>query len=128
MTDSDILGFVIDSTSRMNSYWNFFVGVSTAVFATLATGGDLTKSWAFKLGLTFAFVMFIASNLLPMLSVIEQKEALLDMRRSDTVITEALASSFSRVGRNGYIAFHLVADTIVLSAIWFVPWSRPSET
>ena len=128
MSDEQILGFVFERTSHMNVYWNFFIVVATAIFATLASGRGFTNSRVSKAILTAAFVMFVASNLLPMLEVIIQRDALLAMLGEGTALPAVLIRSLSRVSLWGVVAFHLCANAVVVLGIWMVPWARLRTT
>ncbi|MEP3881864.1 hypothetical protein [Planktotalea sp.] len=127
MDSLEILGFVFDRKAEMNVYWNFFLVVSTAIIATLATGKEFTDSWALKAVLTVAFAMFVVSNIFPMLSIIDQRDALLDLLGENSELSVALIESLTWLDRCKLIVFHLSADVLVVLGIWVVPWSRIRE-
>lgn len=124
MKNDEIIKLAFDSASGMNIYWNFFIVVSTAILGTLASGKEFTKSKVLKVVMTIAFIVFAVSNLRALLSVLSQREALLAMLTNVGPKLASLCDTLSGPERGWLIAYHLVADLTVLSAIWFVPWHR----
>lgn len=122
MLDKDILGFAIERASAINTYWNIFIAVATAVVGVMASGKAFTNSRALKLFLTGAFVVFAYSNLEAIVRLGELREALLAMLSAEFPNREAVVRTLSPAEWWKYTGFHIFLDAIVLAAIWFVPW------
>lgn len=122
MLDQDVLGFAIERASAINTYWNIFIGVATAVVGVMASGKAFTNSRALKIFLTGAFVVFAYSNLDAILRLGELREALLAMLSTDFPNREAVVQSLRPAEWWKYTGFHVFLDAVVLAAIWFVPW------
>ena len=122
LESKDILGFAIDRASAINTYWNIFIAVATAVVGVMASGKTFTDSLTLQIILTGAFVVFAYSNLEAIIRLGKLRKALLAMLPDDLPNCEAVVESLSPAGRWHYAGFHVFLDVVVLSAIWFVPW------
>ena len=122
LESKDILGFAIERASAINTYWNIFIAVATAVIGIMASGKGFTDSTALKLFLTGAFIVFAYSNLDAILRLGELREALLAMLPSELPNHQAVVKSLSPASRWQYTVFHVFLDLSVLAAIWIVPW------
>jgi hypothetical protein len=118
----DILGFAIERASAVNTYWNIFIAVATAVVGVMASGKPFTTSLALKIVLSGAFLVFAYSNLAAILRLGELREALLSMLPDDITSRQAIVASLSPAEGWQYTVFHVVLDLVVLAAIWLVPW------
>ena len=123
----DILGFAIERASAINTYWNIFIAVATAVVGIMASGKAFTNSQTLKIFLTGAFVVFAYSNLEAIIRLGELREALLAMLSTDLPDREALVKSLSPAKWWQYAGFHIFLDAVVLAAIWRVPWPSSGE-
>lgn len=119
---SEILGFAIDRASAVNTYWNLYIAVATAVIGTMASGKAFVGSTPLKVFLSLAFIVFAASNLFAILRLGDLRTALLDMLPE--TLPRALTVSLSPASPAAYSAFHIALDLVVLACIWFVRWPR----
>jgi predicted branched-subunit amino acid permease len=124
MNNDEIIKLAFDNASGTSIYWNFFLVVSTAILGALASGKEFTQSKALKVVMTIAFIVFAVSNLKSLLSVLNQREALLAMLTNVGPKLASLCEALSGLKRGQLITFHLIADLVVLSAIWLVPWHK----
>ena len=122
MESKDILGFAIDRASAINTYWNIFIAVATAVVGVMASGKTFTNSLALQIFITGAFVVFAYSNLEAIIRLGKLRKALLAMLPDDLPNCEAVVESLSPAEWWQYAGFHAFLDAVVLAAIWFVPW------
>lgn len=113
-SNTDLLKMLIERTSYINTYWNFYIIVATAVIGTIASG-KINVTHSIRVILTCAFVLFALSNLQAIICVNKQRTALSNLvPDSFSTITETL-----RPNNNfRYIAFHLLLDISVLLAVW----------
>ena len=128
MDAKDILGFAIDRAAAINTYWNIFIAVATAVVGVMASGKAFTNSRVLKIFLTGAFVVFAYSNLDAILRLAELREALLAMLPDGLPQRETLVASLNPAKWWQYSAFHVFLDAVVIAAIWFVPWPGPEDS
>lgn len=124
----DILGFAIDRASAINTYWNIFIAVATAVIGVMASGKAFTSSRALKVFLSLAFIVFAYSNLNAILLLGELRTALLATIPAEFPNREAIVASLQPAEWWQYAAFHGFLDLTVLAAIWFVPWPRTDDS
>lgn len=127
MDDMRLLEMAIDRGAAVNTYWNFYIVVTTAILGTMATGRPFTQSIALKLVLSGAFVLFALSNLHAILTLAELRTALLDLLPSDLEGRDILVKSLSPKPTLTYGLFHGLLDIVVLCCIWLVPWARLSD-
>ena len=128
MESNDILGFAIDRASAINTYWNIFIAVATAVVGVMASGKAFTNSRVLKIFLSGAFVVFAYSNFEAIIRLGELREALLDMLPNDLPNRQAVVGSLSPAEWWQYAGFHVFLDAVVLAAIWFVPWPSSKDS
>lgn len=112
--EAGLLKVMIERASYLNTYWNFYLVVATAIIGSMASGKiRLTKD--IRIIFTAAFILFAASNLHAIISINEQRSALGDL------IPTAL-STVTETLRPGplwqYIGFHLLLDVSILIAMW----------
>jgi len=122
MEPKDILALAMDRASAVNTYWNIFIAIATAVVGIVASGKPFARSRALKIFLTLAFVVFAYSNLEAIIRLGELREALLEMLPGDLPNWRAVVASIRPAEWWRYTGFHVFLDLVVLSAIWFVPW------
>ena len=120
--DFQFLELLIERGSYMNTYWNFFIGVSSALVGILASGKHFTRSTTLKVVLCLVFVVFAVSNFGAIASLVEQRNALLGQLSAD--FPAVLKASLKPKSFGKYLAFHLILDFLVVSCILFVPWHR----
>jgi len=118
----EILNLAIDRASAVNTYWNLYIAVATAVIGTMASGKVFTGSLALKVFLSLAFVVFAASNLWAILRLGDLRTALIGMLPE--TLPASLTDSIRPASATGYSSFHIALDLVVLACIWFVPWPR----
>lgn len=128
LESNEILGFAIDRASAINTYWNIFIAVATAVVGVMASGKAFTSSRALKIFLAGAFVVFAYSNLDAIIRLGELRTALLAMLPDDLPNREAVIGSLRPAEWWQYTGFHVFLDVVVLAAIWFVPWTRSDDS
>ncbi|MDY6837390.1 MAG: hypothetical protein SWH78_05390 [Thermodesulfobacteriota bacterium] len=128
MECKDILAFAIERASAINTYWNIFIAVATAVVGVMASGKAFTNSRTLKFFLSGAFTVFAYSNLSAIIRLGTLREALLDMLPNDFSNREAIVGSLSPAEWWQYTGFHLLLDVAVLAAIWLVPWPKSDDS
>ena len=128
LDSKDILGFAIDRASAINTYWNIFIAVATAVVGVMASGKAFTNSRVLKIFLTGAFIVFACSNLDAIIRLGELREALLAMLPGAFPNRETIVAGLSPAKWWQYAAFHVLLDAVVLAAIWFVPWPGSEDS
>ena len=129
----DILKILVERTSYINIYWNFYIVVATAILGVLASGKIvITKN--IRIILTVAFVLFTSSNYGAIKDVNEQRTAILEQLsvESQYKTTEAktkfgntpqeklsiIANKFKPNPEWQYLLFHLLLDITILISIW----------
>jgi len=122
MTDPDLalLKILIERTSYMNNYWNLYIVASAAIVGILSSGRDFTRLFRLRLVLCLVFIAFALSNLSAILSLVDQRNALLN-QLSEGVPAD-LKDSLTPEYRLFYLAFHVLIDLIIACSILFVPW------
>lgn len=118
----DILGLAIERAAAVNTYWNLFIGVATGVVGVMASGKAFTNSRILKVFLSLAFALFAYSNLEAILALGRLRDALLQILPTEFPNRAILIENLRPADAWKYIGFHGLLDTIVLGAIWFVPW------
>ncbi|MGC1495499.1 MAG: hypothetical protein WA790_06805 [Sulfitobacter sp.] len=118
--DFQFLKLLIERASYMNTYWNFFIGVSSAIIGILASGKNFTRNSGLKAILVLVFIVFAISNFGAISSLVDQRHALLWQLSSD--FPTDLSKSLQPKTYGEYLAFHLVLDLLVVICILFVPW------
>lgn len=131
--EPDLLKILIERTSYINTYWNFYIVVATAIVGTLASG-KITINRNIRIIFTVAFVLFAQSNCAAIKDINEQRTAILDQISVDNI--EKIVSGKVTTGRNDkeriaiiarefkpnpklvYLLFHFLLDITVLVAIW----------
>lgn len=112
--ETDLLKMLIERTSYINTYWNFYIIVSTAVIGTIASG-KIHISKTIRVILTIAFLLFAASNLHAILTVNEQRDALVALIPPEL---SAVSQTLKPGPMLQYITFHLLLDIAVLFGVW----------
>ncbi|MDA5555145.1 hypothetical protein [Shimia sp. MMG029] len=120
--DFQLLELLIERGSYMNTYWNFFIGVSSALVGILASGKNFTKNATLKVVLVLVFIVFAASNFEAISSLVQQRHALLAQLSPN--FPADLKASLQPKSFAEYLTFHLVLDVLVVVCILFVPWHR----
>lgn len=124
MMDTEILKIAIERATALNSLWNIFLVAATAILGTMATGKEFTRSVSLKLVFSTAFLAFAYVNLDAILSLAEQRRALLEILSRETPQEKVLFESLSPATNWQYWLFHGLQDAVVLACIWLVPWHR----
>lgn len=131
--ETDILKILVERTSYINTYWNFYIVVATAILGILASGKiAITKN--IRIILTVAFVLFTYSNYGAIKDVNEQRTAILNQFsvESHNETTEVkkipgntpqeklsiIADKFKPNPKWQYLLFHLLLDITILVSIW----------
>ena len=118
---AEIVRLAIDRSSAVNTYWNLYIAVATAVVGTAASGGEFTSSLALKIILTGAFALFALSNLNAIQRLGELRSVLLEMLPEDMPKRERLLESLKPATRHTYAVFHVALDIAIIACIWFAP-------
>ncbi|MEP5730848.1 MAG: hypothetical protein ABJL67_15935 [Sulfitobacter sp.] len=120
--DQEVLKILIERGSYMNTYWNFYIVVASAVVGIMASGKEFASSSALKAILVLAFSGFAVSNYSALMSLIEQRLALSNVLSPD--FPADLKASLEPMDTVIYRVFHLAMDLIVVCCILVVPWHR----
>ncbi|MBY5978520.1 hypothetical protein KUV39_17850 [Phaeobacter italicus] len=122
MADPDLalLKILIERTSYMNNYWNLYIVASAAIVGILSSGKDFTRLLRLRVVLCLVFISFALSNLCAILSLVDQRNAVLN-QLSEMVPAE-LKASLTPEPRLLYLAFHVLLDLLIACSILFVPW------
>ena len=131
--ETDLLKILVERTSYINTYWNFYIVVATAILGILASGKvAITKN--IRLILTVSFVLFTYSNYKAIKDVNEQRTVILNQisveSQKETAEHEKIigntpqeklsivAGKFKPNPEWQYLLFHLLLDTTILVSIW----------
>jgi hypothetical protein len=124
MEHAQVVGFAIERTAALQTFWNFYLVVATAILAAMATGKMFTATLQFKTLISLAFIGFAFSNLYSMWKLAQTRHALLEFLPTDVAYYPELKLSLLPPGDSGLIIFHLIMDCIVLFCIWGIPWQK----
>lgn len=115
--EPDLLKYLIERTSYINTYWNFYIVVATAIFGLLASGKiALTKQ--VRVIITVAFLLFAFSNIGAILNVNTQRRALINLILENSANYKSITDTFKPNHWLWYTFFHLCLDVSILLAIW----------
>jgi hypothetical protein len=118
--DLAILTILLERGAYMNTYWNFFIVVSSALIGVLASGKEFTNSMALKVVFALVFVLFAISNFNAIESLVNQRVALLKQLSPKFPID--IKCSVKPKSLSVYLMFHIALDVLVLASIFLVPW------
>lgn len=118
--DFELIKLLIERGSYMNTYWNFYIVVTSAIIGILASGKEFTRLFAVRGLLCVVFILFAASNFNAIYNLISQRIALAD--QLTTAVPDALMSTLKPQNYEIYIAFHVLLDLAVVACILWVPW------
>ena len=128
MQAKDLLGFAIERASALNGLWNLFIAVATGIVGAMASGKSFTTTLSLRVLLSLAFVAFAYVNLDAILALGDLRNALLSMLPSVLPGRADVVASLSPAKAWQYVTFHLFLDTVVLAAIWVVPWPSSEKS
>lgn len=120
--DQEVLKILIERGSYMNTYWNFYIVVATAIVGIMASGKEFASSSVLKIILVLAFSGFAVSNYSALMSLADQRLELSKVLSSD--FPTELKDSLIPMDAIFYRVFHLVMDLVVVCCILVVPWHR----
>ncbi|WP_415404093.1 hypothetical protein [Tateyamaria sp. SN3-11] len=120
--DQEVLKILIERGSYMNTYWNFYIAVASAVVGIMASGKEFASSPVLKTILVLAFSGFAVSNYSALMSLVEKRLALSSILSPD--FPDDLKDSLEPQDAIIYRAFHLTMVLIVVCCILVVPWHR----
>ena len=113
--DIDLLKLLVERTSYINTYWNFYIVVATAIVGIVASGKvDITRN--IRIVLTVAFILFTYSNYHAIENVNEQRNAISKNIKNKELVT--IKRTFEPNEYWKYLLFHLLLDITVLVSIW----------
>ena len=108
------LEILVERTSYINTYWNFYIAVATGIIGIVASGKvQITKK--IRIILTIAFLLFAISNLHSICDIIDQRTSLIALIKGTL---SSVAQTLKPQNVFVYIIFHLLLDTVVVAAIW----------
>ena len=109
----ELLNILIDRTSYINTYWNFYIIVTTFIIGVIVSDKvNLTKS--IRLVMSISFILFAISNYHGIHNLNTQREILIGSITSDLSL---IAETFKPDIYLKYLIFHLILDCIVLFSI-----------
>jgi hypothetical protein len=131
--ETELLKILVERTSYINTYWNFYIAVATAILGILASG-KVAITNNIRIILTVAFVLFTYSNYGAIKDVNEQRTAILNQiseesqngttkpeKKIGNTLQEKLsivAGKFKPKSKRQYLLFHLLLDITILVSIW----------
>lgn len=114
--DTELLKILVERTSYINTYWNFYIAVATGLVGIIATG-KISITTPLRTILITAFVLFAISNLRAIRSINEQRNALIQLiPDSFSIVTKTLKPNATWQ----YILFHILLDVVVIFAVWCI--------
>ena len=117
-----LLQLSMDSSKEVNTYWNLYIAVATAVVGIMAAGHQYANSKVLKLILSVAFLVFAVSNLLAIIRLGTLRTALINAFPDELKNNSELVAGLMPADWQAYLAFHGFLDVTVIAAIWAVPW------
>ncbi|MBG6173577.1 hypothetical protein IWQ55_000851 [Labrenzia sp. EL_208] len=123
-----LLQLSMDSSKEVNTYWNLYIAVATAVVGIMAAGHQYTNSKILKIILSGAFLVFAISNLLAIIRLGNLRMALINAFPDEFKNNPELMAGLMPADWLSYTAFHGFLDIAVIAAIWAVPWFMARES
>ncbi|MEP6017043.1 MAG: hypothetical protein ABJ251_01005 [Paracoccaceae bacterium] len=118
--DFEIIKILIDRGSYMNTYWNFYIVVTSAIVGVLASGKEFARLKAVRGLLCIVFILFAASNFSAIHNLVSQRSALADQLTS--AVPDELVGTLRPQNFNSYATFHVLLDVVVVACILLIPW------
>jgi len=118
--DFELIKILIDRGSYMNTYWNFYIVVTSAIIGILATGKEFTRLKAVRGLLCIVFILFAASNFFAIQNLIDQRSALANQLTS--AVPDEIMGTLRPQNVILYAAFHVLLDVVVVACILRIPW------
>ena len=113
--DIDLLKLLIERTSYINTYWNFYIVVATAIIGIVASGKvNITRN--IRIILTIAFILFAFSNYHAIENVNEQRSEISKQIKQENLV--AIKETLKPSDNWKYLLFHLLLDITVLVSLW----------
>ncbi len=113
MDEMGLLKILIERSSYINTYWNFYIIVATSVVGIIASG-KIQVTTTIRLFFACSFLLFAVSNLLAITELNEQRKVLVSSISGELSV---LAQTFKPSKSYVYTVFHMALNLIVLLCI-----------
>lgn len=91
----DLLPILFERSHPTATLWNIEIVVVLGLLAFLASAGKMIGHWSMRLALTVGFLVMVGFNVVVLIEVTEQTQALVDFFR--TLKSSVLATSSGRI-------------------------------
>jgi hypothetical protein len=129
----DVLPILFERSNATQTFWNFYIVIALGIIGFFSTAKPVANLKAVQILFTLGYLMFAAVNLLAMLWVIAQRQALagqalrlitgdqLALLKQSFLFDKDLLSPPSWI----FIGiFHLIGDALIIGVIWLLPRRR----
>jgi hypothetical protein len=82
MEPKDLLPILFERSNAAVTLWNIEIVVVLGLIAFLASAGKMIGHWSMKLALTVGFLVMAGNNVVALIEVMEQRQALVDFFRT----------------------------------------------
>jgi hypothetical protein len=82
MEPKDLLPILFERSNAAVTLWNIEIVVVLGLMAFLASAGKMIGHWSMKLALTVGFLVMAGNNVVALIEVMEQRQALVDFFRT----------------------------------------------
>jgi hypothetical protein len=139
MTFRDLVAQLLERGNALQTFWGFYISISLGLVAFLVNTKSVGRLPRFAGLLTIGFVAFATVNCGGMIDIAHQRRFFYEQIRTGTysdsgigrVSAERLAREFLRLDappEPEYVrGFHILADVVVLAAMWAVVGWRKNE-
>jgi NO-binding membrane sensor protein with MHYT domain len=147
MTFKDIVAQLLERGNAMQTFWGFYISISVGLIAFVGNAKRNKRSPVVAAILSIAFIAFATVNYSGMADITDQRSVFYERLGEAAAIDIATADNITvaRAELNGTIAlelsryrpptraevrmFHLIADVLVLAAIWTLTlWKEEKKT
>ena len=101
-----LLQLSMDSSKEVNTYWNLYIAVATAVVGIMAAGHQYANSKMLRIILSVAFLVFAISNLLAIIRLGRLRMALINAFPEELKNDSELVAGLMPANWQAYLAFH----------------------
>jgi hypothetical protein len=82
MEPKDLLPILFERSNAAVTLWNIEIVVVLGLIAFLASAGKMIGHWSMKLAFTVGFLVMAGNNVVALIEVMEQRQALVDFFRT----------------------------------------------
>lgn len=118
--DIALLKILIERTGYINTYWNFYVIVATAITGIIVSD-KIHITFNIRIILTIAFILFALSNYSAINNLNKQRleiSELIPINKSTNKQLVIVTETLKPRKLSDYKLFHALLDILILSLIW----------